>query len=77
LRSGWWRALLGAAFSIGAYLIVLSAMTQAPVAAVAAVRETAVIFGAMIGVLLLKEPFGAERIAGACVVALGIALLKV
>ena len=76
LRAGWWRALLGAALSLGAYLIVLSAMTQAPVAAVAAVRETSVIFGAMIGARLLKEPFGADRIAGACVVALGIALLK-
>jgi drug/metabolite transporter (DMT)-like permease len=76
LRQGWWRALLGAALSLGAYLIVLSAMTQAPVAAVAAVRETSVIFGALIGALLLKEPFGADRIAGACVVALGIALLE-
>lgn len=76
LRAGWRRALLGAGLSLGAYLIVLSAMTQAPVAAVAAVRETSVIFGAMIGARLLKEPFGTDRIAGACVVALGIALLK-
>ncbi|RPI38941.1 MAG: EamA family transporter [Betaproteobacteria bacterium] len=76
VRLHWWRALLGAALSIGAYLIVLWAMTVAPVAAVAALRETSVIFAAAIGALLLKEPFGRDRVAGACVVVLGIAMLK-
>lgn len=76
LRRAWWRALLAAALSIGAYVIALWAMTRAPIAAVAALRETSVIFGAMIGSLLLKEPFGRHRVAGACVVAAGIALIK-
>ena len=70
------RAITGAVLSIGAYLIVLWAMTQAPLAAVAALRETSVIFAAIIGAMLLKEPFGAERVAGACIVVLGVALLK-
>jgi drug/metabolite transporter (DMT)-like permease len=76
LRRAWWRALLAAALSIGAYAIALWAMTRAPIAAVAALRETSVIFGAMIGAVLLKEPFGRHRIAGACIVAAGIALIK-
>lgn len=76
LRLAWWRALLAAALSIGAYVIALWAMTRAPIAAVAALRETSVIFAAMIGALLLKEPFGRHRIGGACVVAAGIALIK-
>jgi drug/metabolite transporter (DMT)-like permease len=76
LRRRGWRAPLAAALSLGAYVIALEAMTRAPIAAVAALRETAVIFGAMIGALMLKEPFGRDRVAGACVVAAGIALMK-
>ena len=44
------RGLLGGAPSLGAYGIVLWAMTRAPVAAVAALRETSVLFAALIGV---------------------------
>ena len=41
--------------SAGAYGVALWAMTRAPVAAVAALRETSVIFAALIGAWLLKE----------------------
>jgi drug/metabolite transporter (DMT)-like permease len=41
-----------------------------------AVRETSVIFGAVIGALILKEPFGRFRIAAATVVAGGAVLLN-
>ena len=71
-----WRGLTGAAFTITSYGIVVWAMTKAPVAAVAALRETSVVFAAVIGATFLKEPLGAARIAGALVVASGIALLK-
>lgn len=70
------RGLIGAAFTITSYGIVVWAMTKAPVAAVAALRETSVVFAAVIGATFLKEPLGAARIAGALVVACGIALLK-
>lgn len=76
MNQHWPRALFAAALSIGAYSIALWAMTVAPIAAVSALRETSVIFAAMLGTLLLKEPFGRHRIAGACVVAAGIALIK-
>ena len=57
-------ALVGGALSAGAYAVVLWAMARAPVAAVAALRETSVIFAALIGAWLLKEGHIARRIAG-------------
>jgi drug/metabolite transporter (DMT)-like permease len=76
LRSNTTRGLVGGAFSLAAYGIVLWAMTRAPVAAVAALRETSVLFAALMGSLWLKEGFGLPRIAGAVSVVLGIAALK-
>jgi drug/metabolite transporter (DMT)-like permease len=72
----WRRGLLGGAASLGAYGIVLWAMTRAPVAAVAALRETSVLFAALIGAILLKEGLGLRRIAGAVSVVAGVAALK-
>jgi len=76
LRSNTTRGLVGGAFSLAAYGIVLWAMTRAPVAAVAALRETSVLFAALMGSLWLKEGFGLPRLAGAVSVVLGIAALK-
>lgn len=76
LRRGWRRGLLGGAFSLAAYGIVLYAMTRAPVASVAALRETSVLFAALIGAVWLKEGLGAMRLAGAASVVAGVAALK-
>jgi len=70
------RGLIGGACSLAAYGIVLWAMTRAPVAAVAALRETSVLFAALMGSLWLKEGFGLRRVVGAVSVVLGIAALK-
>jgi len=72
----WRRGLLGGFCSVAAYAIVLWAMTRAPVAAVAALRETSVLFAAIIGTLLLKEGFGVARLVGAASVVAGVAALK-
>jgi drug/metabolite transporter (DMT)-like permease len=72
----WRRGLLGGAASLGAYGIVLWAMTKAPVAAVAALRETSVLFAALIGAIWLKEGFGLARLVGAASVVAGVAALK-
>jgi uncharacterized membrane protein len=66
----------GGALSMAAYLIVLWAMTRAPVAGVAALRETSVIFAALIGSLMLREGGVVPRVAGAVLVACGIAALR-
>ena len=76
LRDNAPRGLIGGACSLAAYGIVLWAMTRAPVAAVAALRETSVLFAALLGSLWLKERFGLPRLAGAVSVVLGIAALR-
>ena len=72
----WVRGLVGGALSGIAYGIALWAMTRAPVAAVAALRETSVIFAALIGAWLLKEGHIVRRLASAMVVVAGVVALK-
>ncbi|WP_406000340.1 EamA family transporter [Streptomyces sp. NBC_00829] len=69
------RGLLGAAMSIAAYGLVLWAQTRAPLAPVAALRESSIIVGAAIGALLFKERFGGPRIAAAGLMVVGIGLM--
>ena len=75
-RDHWQRGLAGGALSVAAYAIALWAMTRAPIAAVAALRETSVIFAALLGAWLLKEPLGRARLGGAAAVVVGIVFLK-
>jgi drug/metabolite transporter (DMT)-like permease len=77
LRTDWLRALGGGACIAGAYGIVLWAMTQAPIALVAALRETSVVFGLVLASLLLGERFGALRIAACVLVAAGAAVIQI
>ncbi|WP_415952736.1 EamA family transporter [Streptomyces sp. KLOTTS4A1] len=69
------RGLVGAGLSIVAYGLVLWAQTRAPLAPVAALRESSIIVGAAIGAVLFKERFGAPRMVAAGVMALGIGLM--
>lgn len=75
-RGRWPVAALGGAASIGSYAIALWAMTRAPVASVAALRETSVLFAALLGTLLLKERFGLQRAAGTVVIVAGVMALR-
>jgi len=75
-RTRWPKAALGGAASIGSYAIALWAMTKAPVASVAALRETSVLFAALLGTWLLKEKFGWQRAAGTAVVVAGVMALR-
>jgi phosphonate utilization associated putative membrane protein len=75
-RSSWPLALLGGAASMGSYAIALWAMTRAPVASVAALRETSVLFAAVLGTVLLKERFGVQRAAGTLVLVGGVMALR-
>ncbi|HWH82703.1 MAG TPA: EamA family transporter [Burkholderiaceae bacterium] len=76
VRGRWPVALLGGGASIGAYGIALWAMTRAPVASVAALRETSVLFAALLGTVLLKERFGLQRALGTGVIAAGVMALR-
>ncbi len=75
LRRDWAKGLTGGTMMFAAYAIVIYAMTLAPMAVVAALRETGVIFAAAIGAILFREGFGIRRVAAACTVAAGIAVL--
>jgi phosphonate utilization associated putative membrane protein len=75
-RQRWPMATLGGLASIGSYSIALWAMTQAPVASVAALRETSVLFAALLGTWLLKERFGLQRAVGTLVVVAGVVSLR-
>jgi drug/metabolite transporter (DMT)-like permease len=66
---------LAGAISVLAYGIVLWAQSRAPLAEVAAIRETSVVFAALIGLFVLDEEFGRRRIAAAVVIATGIILI--
>ena len=70
-------ALVVAVFSPLAYLLVLRAMQLAPVALVAAARESSIVVGAVFGWLVLREPGPARRLVGAVVVLAGIGLVAV
>jgi drug/metabolite transporter (DMT)-like permease len=70
------RALGAGACSIGSYALALWAMTRAPVAPVAALRETAMLFGLVLARIVLGERPGARRWAAAGAIAVGAALLR-
>lgn len=69
------RGLVGAVLSVAAYGLVLWAQTRAPLAPIAALRESSIIVGAAIGALLFKERFGGPRIAAAGLMVVGIGLM--
>lgn len=68
---------LAGVISFVAYALVLAALARAPAASVAAVRETSVVFVALLATSTLGERVGPARLAGAALVALGIALIVV
>jgi drug/metabolite transporter (DMT)-like permease len=74
---GFWRiALLGGAGTLGAYGMALWAMTVAPLAAVAALRETSILFAALIARFLLSERIGGKRALAIGAIAAGAVLMR-
>jgi drug/metabolite transporter (DMT)-like permease len=72
----WRRGLAGGALQLLSYGIAIWAMTLAPIAIVATLRETSVLFGAVIAVVVLKEPLRAARIVAACLIVCGLILIR-
>jgi drug/metabolite transporter (DMT)-like permease len=75
-KSYWKLGLIGGALSVAAYWIAIWAMTKAPIAIVATLRETSVLFGAMIAVIFLKEPLRAPRVVAALLIVCGLVLIR-
>jgi drug/metabolite transporter (DMT)-like permease len=74
--ANWPLAIAGAALSTAAYAIAIWAMTVAPIALVAALRETSVLFAALLGMVLLREPVLPARIVAALLVLAGVVLVR-
>jgi drug/metabolite transporter (DMT)-like permease len=68
--------LAGGALQFGSYAIAIWAMTLAPIAIVSALRETSVLFGAVIAVVILKEPLRPPRIVAAAMIVAGLVLIR-
>jgi drug/metabolite transporter (DMT)-like permease len=70
------RSALAGLAAFGGYAIVVWAMTQAPIGAVAALRECSVVFAAIIGVAFLGEPFRSARAGAALLIVGGVIALR-
>lgn len=70
-----YAGLGGGVVSLAAYGLVLWAQTRGALAAIAALRETSIIFGALIGAVFFGERFGPKRAIAAAVVVTGITLI--
>ena len=72
----WKPALVGGLLSLAAYWAVIWAMSVAPIALVAAVRETSIIFALLFGVFFLKERLSLTQLCAIFMTMLGTVLLK-
>ncbi len=70
------RSAFAGLAAFGGYAIVVWAMTQAPIGAVAALRECSVVFAAIIGVAFLGEPFRGARAGAALLIVGGVIALR-
>lgn len=72
----WRTGIFGGALSAGAYWIVIWAMTVAPIAVVAALRETSILFVIAMSALILNERVGRWRILGGALIVAGAVALR-
>lgn len=75
-RDRWRVSAAGGAISMLSYGLVLWAQTGSALAEVAALRETGILWGALIGTLFFAERLGPRRIAAAGIVTVGVILLS-
>ena len=68
---------LGGSASVVAYVLVVWAMTQAPIALVTALRETSTVFALFIGVLFLKEALTPGKIVATLLTLSGVLMLRI
>lgn len=76
LWPSWRSGLAAGAMSLGSYWIAIWAFTLAPIALVAALRETSVLFAMLIGVLVLKERAGPWRWTAGSLIVAGVVLIR-
>jgi drug/metabolite transporter (DMT)-like permease len=72
----WKMGLIGGAASCAAYAIAVWAMTKAPIASVAALRETSIVFVLLFSARILKETLSWQRVVGGVMIVAGASLLR-
>ncbi len=72
----WRRGVLAGALSVAGYAIAVWAMTEAPIALVAALRETSILFAVLIGWLVFGEKMTAEKAVAALVMVTGVMMMR-
>lgn len=72
----WRTGLIGGGASYTAYALVIHAFLQAPIALVAALRETGIVFALLIGVIKLKERLSLGKVLATLLTLSGAALLR-
>jgi len=72
----WKSGTVGAVLSAAAYWIVIWAMSHAHISAVAALRETSILFVMVMSARVLKETVTPPRIAGAALIVAGAVMLR-
>lgn len=75
-RLTWRRGLFGGAGSLASYGLALFAMTKAPIAAVAALRETSILFALLISIFILKEKASPWRYVAGAMICMGALTMK-
>jgi len=75
IRPGMFAAAMGGLVSLLAYAIVIYAMNEAPLGAVSALRETSVLFAALLGYLFLGETLTVRRMLACVVIASGAIII--
>ncbi len=77
MRGFWWIAIGVGILSSLSYILVLAALASgAPLSLVAPMREMSMMVGALMGMFILRERVGPERLAGCAVLILGVVLLS-
>ena len=76
LLPAWKSGLAAGAMSLGSYWIAVWAFTQAPIALVAALRESSILFATIIAAVALNERVSRWRWISACFIACGVAFMK-
>lgn len=77
LNYAWRSGVAAGVMSLASYWIVIWAFTQAPIALVAALRETSVLFALLIAIVFLKERAGPSRIFAASLITCGVVLMRI
>ena len=73
----WGVGLVAGACSFAAYAIVVWAMTQAPIALVAALRETSILFAVLIGWWVFREVMNRQKALAALLIVAGVVLTRI